>query len=89
MRTNVVNINENHFNSKQEFIQLYIQKLRTAKVIGFEGVKILNRQLNTMRRKIMGDLFTQIKLEEYFPEQLDQRIKDQGDLLLELCKADF
>lgn len=60
-----------------------------ARVIGFEGIKVLNRQLNIQRKKIMQDRYTELKLIELFPDQVDQRLKDQSDLLIELCKFDF
>ena len=68
LRINTVNINESHLSSKQEFVNVYLQKLRMARVIGFEGIKVLNRQLNTQRRKIMLNRYTELKLIELFPD---------------------
>lgn len=88
-RSSYLNINESQLSSKQELVQAYVPKLRLARVYGFEGVKNINRQLNQKRRKHMGKLYTEIKLEEYFLEEIEHRMKDQSDLVLELCKAEL
>ena len=66
-------------------MSLYLPKLRLAKVFGFKGTKAINMQVN-FERKTQG--LDPINLEEYFSEELDQRVKDQQDLLIELCKTD-
>lgn len=70
--------------SRQGLVQSYVPKFKLAKVSGFEGIKNLNMKIS--REFLNGDT---INLQDYFSDELVQRTKDQSDLLIDICKADF
>ena len=79
----VPNIDEHSIGSKEELFKVYLPKLRLAKVAGFEGAKKLSMQ-------VAAEFGTgKIDLQDYFQDELDQRTKDQNDLVLEICKTEL
>ena len=80
---NVPNIDEHSISSKEELFKVYLPKLRLAKVAGFEGVQ----KLSMLIAVEFG--IGMIDLQEYFQDELDQRTRDQNELILELCKTEL
>lgn len=72
--TKYLQINENYLNSLNDFHQVYLPKLRLAKVFGFEGLKKIQTQINK-NRSIFG--LPNIELNEYFPDEVQRRNKNQ------------
>jgi hypothetical protein len=56
-------------------------KLRLAKISGFEGLQKLEMQIEI-------ETGYEIDLNEEFKDEVGQRVKNQNDLLFELCKSE-
>ena len=62
-----LSMNENSIHSQHEFFQIYLPKLRLARVYGFEGLKKISFEINNTREELG---LKPIELSEYFADEI-------------------
>lgn len=83
---NIVTQNENSINNRQDLVQIYLPKLRLAKISGFESISKIQRQLSMEREEFLNSpdlnmrdvpsiMREEFRFEAHFKSEIEERYR--------------